>query len=88
MLSPAAHPKSQAQGAPVIRPPPAAATPDYRSFWQGERRLPSEIERAPPSAILVKNGGGFPAFWEPDGSFTAVMEELYLRVHEKNKGVL
>jgi uncharacterized Zn finger protein len=73
------------------RPAPAAATPDYRSFWQGGRRLPSEIEPARPpavSGILVKKGGDFPAFWEPEGSFTAVMEELYRRVREKNRDVL
>lgn len=73
------------------RPTPAVATPDYRSFWQGERRLPGEIEPASPpavAAILVKKGGDFPAFWEADGSFVSVMEELYLRVREKNKGVL
>ena len=73
------------------RPAPAAATPDYRSFWQGGRRLPSEIEPVRPPAvpgILVKKGGDFPAFWESEGSFTAVMEELYRRVREKNRDVL
>ncbi|MCU0835492.1 MAG: SWIM zinc finger family protein [Chromatiaceae bacterium] len=73
------------------RPAPAGATPDYRAFWQGERRLPSEIAPARPPAvpaILVKKGGDFPAFWEPEGSFIAAMEELYRRVREKNKDAL
>lgn len=73
------------------RPAPAATAPDYRTFWQGEQRLPSEIESASPpavAAILVRKGGEFPGFWESDGSFVAVMEELYRRVREKNKGVL
>jgi uncharacterized Zn finger protein len=73
------------------RPAPAAPTADYRSFWYGKRRLPTEIEpaRTPAvSGILVKKGGDFPAFWEPEGSFTAAMEELYRRVREKNRDVL
>jgi uncharacterized Zn finger protein len=73
------------------RPAPMASTPDYRSFWYGKRRLPSEIEPATPAAvpaILIKKGGDYPAFWEKDCSFIEVMEELYLRVREKNKGVL
>jgi len=73
------------------RPMVTSSTPDYRSFWQGRRRLPSEIEPATPTAvpaILIKKGGDYPAFWDKDSSFVAVMEELYLRVREKNKGVL
>jgi len=73
------------------RPLPAPATPDYRSFWQGSRRLPTEIEAATPAAvpgILVKKAGDFPAFWDQDGSFIAVMEEIYLRVRTKNKDSL
>ncbi|TVQ95150.1 MAG: hypothetical protein EA400_00245 [Chromatiaceae bacterium] len=73
------------------RPLPAAETPDYRTFWQGERRLPGAIEPARPpevAAILVKKGGNFPAFWESEGSFVAVMEDLYRRVREKNKDAL
>ena len=73
------------------RPIAASSTPDYRAFWHGKKRLPSEIEpAAPPTvpAILVKKGGDFPAFWQKDSSFITVMEELYLRVRAKNKGVL
>ena len=73
------------------RPVPAASTPDYRSFWAGRKRLPSEIEpAAPPTvpAILVRKAGDFPTFWDKDSSFVEVMKELYQRVREKNKGVL
>jgi uncharacterized Zn finger protein len=69
----------------------ATSTPDYHGFWHGKKRLPSEIEPATPAAvpaILVKKGGDYPAFWDKDGSFVEVMEELYLRVREKNKRVL
>jgi uncharacterized Zn finger protein len=72
------------------RPTAARATPDYKSFWSGGKRLPSEIEPATPPAvpaILIKKGGEFPPFWESDSSFVAVMEELYQRVREKNKGI-
>ena len=68
-----------------------SSTPDYRSFWQGKRRLPSEIEPATPAAvpaILVRKAGDFPPFWDKDSSFIEVMEELYSRVREKNKGIL
>ncbi len=73
------------------RPVAAATMPDYRSFWQGNRRLPSEIQPATPAAvpaILVKKGGDYPAFWDKDGSFIELMEELYLRVSTRNKRVL
>lgn len=73
------------------RPTTAPATPDYRAFWQGAQRLPSAIEPATPAAvpaILVKKGGDYPAFWERDGSFIHIMEELYLRVRKKNKDAL
>jgi len=39
-------------------------------------------------AILIKQGGDYPAFWDKDTSVIEVMQELYLRVREKNKGVL
>ena len=39
-------------------------------------------------AILIKKGGDYPAFWDKDASFIVVMQEFYLRVREKNKGVL
>ncbi|MCG6862651.1 MAG: SWIM zinc finger family protein [Chromatiaceae bacterium] len=73
------------------RPSAAPSVPDYQSFWHGKKRLPSEIEPAMPPAvpaILIKKGGDYPGFWEKDGSFIETMEELYLRVREKNKEVL
>ncbi|HYN79626.1 MAG TPA: SWIM zinc finger family protein [Lamprocystis sp. (in: g-proteobacteria)] len=73
------------------RPLPASASPDYRSFWQGRQRLPTEVEPATPTAvpgILIKKAGDFPAFWDQEGSFIAVMEEIYLRVRTKNKEAL
>ena len=73
------------------RPVATSSTPDYRSFWQGKRRLPSEIEPATPAAvpaILVRKAGDFPPFWDKDSSFIEVMEEFYARVREKNKGIL
>lgn len=39
-------------------------------------------------AILVKKGSDFPPFWERDGSFIEVIEELYLRVRSKYKETL
>ena len=73
------------------RPQTDAAPPDYQSFWSGQHRLPSEIGPAIPTAvpaILVRKAGDFPAFWERDSSFVAVMEELYQRVREKNRDLL
>jgi uncharacterized Zn finger protein len=73
------------------RPLPGAATPDYRSFWYGQKRLPSEIEPITPAAIpaiLIRKAGDFPPFWEQDSSFIEVMEELYGRVRTKNKSAL
>ena len=73
------------------RPAAVTSTPDYRGFWQGKKRLPSEIEPATPAAvpaILIRKGGDYPAFWDKDASFIEVMQELYLRVREKNKEVL
>lgn len=74
-----------------IRPAAAISTPDYHSFWQGKKRLPSEIDPTTPAAvpaILIKKGGDYPAFWDEEASFIEVMQELYLRVRETNKGVL
>jgi uncharacterized Zn finger protein len=73
------------------RPTAMAAMPDYQAFWHGKQRLPGEIEPAVPAAIpgmLAKKGGDFPPVWDKDTSFVVVMEELYLRVRQKNKGVL
>jgi uncharacterized Zn finger protein len=73
------------------RPAAATAVPDYRAFWHGKKRLPGEIEPPTPAAvpaILVRKAGDFPPFWDKESSFVEVMEELYLRVREKNKGAL
>jgi uncharacterized Zn finger protein len=73
------------------RPSPTATTPGYRDFWQGKKRLPGEIEPATPAAvpaILIRKGGDYPPFWDKDASFIEVMQGLYQRVREKNKGVL
>ncbi len=73
------------------RPRTVSQAPDYRSFWHGDKRLPSEIEPPTPAAvpaILVKKGGDFPPFWDKDSSFIEIMEEFYLRVRTKNKNAL
>jgi uncharacterized Zn finger protein len=73
------------------RPQGASTSPDYRSFWHGRKGLPGQIEPATPAAvpaILVKKGGDYPPFWNREGSFIEVMEELYLRVRTKNKDTL
>lgn len=61
-----------------------------REFWLGEKQLPSNIEAAEASipAILIKQQGDYPAFWQKDTSFIAVMEELYQRVRTKNREVM
>jgi uncharacterized Zn finger protein len=73
------------------RPQPAAVVPGYRAFWNGAKRLPTEIEPATPpvvSGILVRKAGDFPGFWERNNSFVEVMEDLYERVRGKSKGFL
>ncbi len=66
------------------------AEPEWRHFWQAGHHLPSREpreEQATP-AILIKKGGDYPAFWNQDRSFVAVMAALYSRVLAKNKSVL
>ncbi len=65
--------------------------PTAREFWLGTKRLPQTIEvptASGVSAILMKKQGDFPAFWQKDNSFIAVMEELYARVKTKNQNLL
>jgi uncharacterized Zn finger protein len=84
-------PENAAVESYYTRPVAASSTPDYQSFWHGRKRLPSEIEPATPPAvpaILIRKAGDFPPFWEKDSSFIELMEDLYRRVREKNKGVL
>ncbi len=72
-------------------PQPTSASPDYQAFWHGNKRLPRELppmRAAEVPAILIRKGGDYPAFWDKDASFVALMEELYLRVREKNKTLL
>ncbi|EXJ14517.1 SWIM zinc finger family protein [Imhoffiella purpurea] len=73
------------------RPQPAESAPDYRDFWNGRKRLPTEIEPATPPVvpgILVRKAGDFPGFWDRENSFVEVMEEFYGRVRTKSKGIL
>ncbi len=61
-----------------------------KDFWLSQKRLPQvgeDVGNASLPAIVVKKGGDFPAFWQKESSFLAVMEELYDRVRTRNKGV-
>jgi uncharacterized Zn finger protein len=61
--------------------------PPVHQFWQGTKKIPTQHEPltlAPISAILVKKGGDFPAFWESDASFIETMEAVYERVRKKS----
>jgi uncharacterized Zn finger protein len=56
-----------------------------KGYWQGSKPLPSSIEPSQPAAIpamLIKKGGDFPAFWQKQNSFIAVMEDFYLRMRK------
>lgn len=62
-----------------------------KAFWQGESALPLVINftgAAPSSAVLIKKGGDYPAFWQNDQSFIEVMETIYTRIVDKNKASL
>lgn len=74
---------------PMMQAPEQAMA--LKSFWQGDKQLPSTIETTQPtsvSAILVKKQGDFPPFWDHDNSFIEAMEEFYTRVRTKNTTVL
>jgi len=65
---------------------PADASASHRAFWTGARRLPP-VEPVSPirvPALVVKKQGDYPPFWQKDGSFIEVMEELYERVRTKS----
>jgi uncharacterized Zn finger protein len=69
------------------RPRPVAVPDDLTidAFWHGQTRLPARSEPiTPPSvpAILIKQAGDYPAFWERDNSFMEAMEDLYQRVRK------
>ena len=64
------------------------ATDDPKSFWLGKWPFPdvaADNSNTAVSAILVKRGGDFPAFWDKSPSFIETMEPIYKRVVEKNK---
>ncbi len=68
-----------------------AGTMSLSEFWQGEKRLPNQVETPQPTnvpAILIKKQGDFPAFWQKDNSFIEVMEDFYTRVRTKNGNLL
>ncbi|MBE9064852.1 SWIM zinc finger family protein [cf. Phormidesmis sp. LEGE 11477] len=69
--------------------PPSAVS--LTQFWQGEQRLPNDVETPQPTnvpAILIKKQGDFPPFWQRDNSFIEVMEDFYTRVRTKNGSIL
>jgi uncharacterized Zn finger protein len=69
------------------RPVRVDASPSYKEFWTGAKRLPAAVEATPPApvpALLIKKQGDYPSFWPKDLSFITVMEELYERVRTKS----
>jgi len=59
-----------------------------KQFWYGETPLPKELpphQEARISAILVKKGGDYPAFWHKQSSFIKVMEDFYIRMRKNNQ---
>lgn len=61
---------------------------NWRDFWQGKKRLPTQVEPVLPStipAVLIKKAGDFPSFWQKDSSFIEVMTEFYQRVKTNKK---
>jgi uncharacterized Zn finger protein len=70
---------------------PIESTPSMKEFWQGSKRLTQQIDLPSHSgvpAIAIKKQGDFPPFWQRDNSFIETMEEFYVRVKTKNKGVI
>lgn len=71
---------------PLLTPLPKAV--DWKIFWQGEKRLPTNIQPVMPAAIpaiLIKKAGDLPPFWKKDSSFIETMEEFYQRIRDKSK---
>lgn len=57
-------------------------------FWHGRKRLPENVPPAVPaaiSALLVKKGGNFPAFWPHNQSFINTMEAIYQAIRKREK---
>lgn len=57
---------------------------DLEDFW-GSSKLPTIPKVSPVvvPAILIKKAGDYPAFWQRENSFIAVMEDFYKRVRDK-----
>jgi uncharacterized Zn finger protein len=90
-LTDTSAPEPVATDSYFTRPEHASVWPDYQAFWHGAKRLPRELPAMRPAelpAILISKGGDYPPFWDKDASFIEVMEEVYLRVREKNKNAL
>jgi uncharacterized Zn finger protein len=69
------------------RPEPGdGVTASYRAFWEGPRRFPKLEPVTPPavSALLIRKGGDYPAFWKKDRSFISTMEQVYERVRTRS----
>lgn len=69
---------------PVTLPEPA----DWRSFWEGGKRLPDSLEptgAAPIPALLVRKGGDFPEFWAKEQPFPATMAAVYEAIRKRAK---
>lgn len=72
------------------RPEPLAPPepPDWRSFWEGGKRLPDALEpagAAPVPALLVRKGGDYPEFWTRDPPFPATMAAVYKAIRKRAK---
>ncbi|WP_198159348.1 hypothetical protein [Methylomonas lenta] len=65
------------------------AGPDYKAFWECQKRLPGDI--ATPTAthfipaLLIKKGGDFPDFWKQSMTFPSAMKGAYEAIRKKSK---
>jgi len=58
-----------------------------KKFWQGNTALAKELPALQVtniSAVLIKKGGDYPAFWQKQSSFITVMEDFYVRMRKHN----
>lgn len=70
---------------PILLMTDAGEKISAKGFWHGQQALPKSIESCQPAtipAVLIKKGGDFPAFWQKQNSFLAVMEDFYLRMRK------
>lgn len=75
---------------PAPLPEPVKQT-DLQSFWQGSVPLPEvgDLSEQPvASAVLIRKGGDFPAFWDHGKSFIEMMEPIYDRILKKNRDAI